>query len=164
MHGRVARKMWDERTSSVMSVWNGSFLRLLSCFHYLRRRLARAKVLWRSASHCHAVCVSAALVSVAKVMRGCLYPVLSSFLYILITLLCRWLSKLFRTRQGRFCVGAGGIWYAPKFTCCPQIQKLAGKCRPLWSSYFFRFRRTDKWTRWWRGWWGSEPSSPEFLG
>ena len=31
--------------------------------------LPAVKVLWRSASRCHAVCVSAALVSAAKVMR-----------------------------------------------------------------------------------------------
>jgi len=47
--------------------------------------------------------------------------------------------------------------HAPRFTCCPQIQKLAGKIiswfkmlqiqqlsRPIRNSYFYRFRRTDK--------------------
>ena len=32
----------------------------------------------------------------------------------------------------------------PQIHLLPQIQKSAGKCRPIWSSHFFRFRRTDR--------------------
>jgi len=62
-----------------------------------------------------------------------------------------------------------------RFTCCPQIQKLAEKKIPkqfkmlLVNSLaciglngvriFFGFGERITWTRWWRGWWGNAPQN-----
>ena len=46
----------------------------------------------------------------------------------------------FLSEPGGHTLGQGRGHVPPRFTCCPppppQIQKLAGKCRPIWSSYF----------------------------
>jgi len=52
-----------------------------------------------------------------------------------------------------------------RFTCCPQIQKLAGKIFKrhisnigLYGVRIFGVGERIKWTRWWRCWWGNAPT------
>ena len=61
--------------------------------------------------------------------------------------------------MGGSTLGQGRGHVPPRFTCCPhpRFKSQLEKCRPIWSSYFFWFRRTEKMDSVMKGLMGQSP-------